>query len=206
MARHNLRDSNRSRRPLTDSEDRLLAARSAALAAAAAAAAPGVPGADVLATARMFTGWLLSSAQLMLRVSPLTFEQGNPGVTHPTRLVMIGENRMAVAMTDAQYSTLTIDPTDSKNQPTADNGPFTWTEDSNGVTITLQPSADGTQCNIIAGTPGTANATVTDANGLTAVEAVTVTPGGAAALGLSASAPADVPPGGTTPPPGTSGH
>lgn len=113
---------------------------------------------------------------------------------------------MSVTMADIQFVTLTVDPEDSKNQPTTDNGPFTWTEDSNGTVTTLQASADGTQCNVIAGTPGTANVTVTDANGLTGVEAVTVTSSTVTALGLSASSPQDVPPGGTTPPPGTSGH
>ncbi len=161
----------------------------------------------ILASAAAYAAWLGGEPQhLVLDISPLTFSQGNTIIAEPTRLIMTGVNQMAVTMDDTDFYTLTVDPVDSKGATTTDNGPFTWTEDSNGAVVTLQPSADGTQCNVVAAMPGSANVTVTDAGGLTGVEATVVTSSAASALGLTASTPAPAPAGGTTPPPGTSGQ
>ncbi len=109
---------------------------------------------------------------------------------------------MAVTMDDTDFFMLAVDPVDSKGAPTTDNGPFTWTEDSNGAVVTLQPSPGGNQCNVVAAMPGSANVTVTDAGGLSGVEAVVVTASTVSALSLTATTPAPVPAGGPVPPSG----
>jgi hypothetical protein len=91
-------------------------------------------------------------------------------------------------MTDIQQVDLTVEAVDSKGQPVTDT--FTWTVD-NGTVVSLTPSADTTQCECVAGVPGTANVTVSDGSNppLTATETITVTSSAAASLQVTAGTP-----------------
>jgi hypothetical protein len=100
---------------------------------------------------------------------------------------------MAVQLTDTQQVDLSVQPEDSKGNPTTDSG-LSWSEDSGGAVVTLNVSADGNTCTVAAGQPGTANVTVSDGT-ISGVEAVSVVAGSAAQLVVSAGNPVDQPAG-----------
>ena len=68
---------------------------------------------------------------------------------------------IAVTMADTEQVTLSVEVTDIKGQPVADN--LTWTVD-NGQVISLQPSQDTMSCLCVAGNEGSAVVTVADPN------------------------------------------
>lgn len=140
---------------MRDDRDQFLQekARSDALSAALAALGPEPGTQQVLGTAAVFYAWL-SGRRLALRVSRITYGQGNSPQPQLTKYQ--GE---AVQLTDEQQVTLSVEPEDTKSQPTSDT--LTWSVDDDTV-ITLQPSDDTLSCLCIAGNPGTGNVTVTD--------------------------------------------
>ena len=151
---------------------------------------PGPPA--VLAAANDFLAWI-TSARLRLRARALTFEQGDPSISQPTRYTAGGK----VQLTDTQQVTLTVEPEDSKQQPTSDT--LTWTS-ADSTVVSLVPSADTLSCLCVAGNPGAGVVvTVTDGT-LSASESFDVVAGAAAALVITAGtpeaqpAPAPIPP------------
>jgi hypothetical protein len=141
----------------------------------------------ILIYANTFLGWL-SGARLALSADPLTYTQGNPAISQATRF--IGGN---VQLTDTQQVTLSVEPEDSKGQPTSDT--LTWSS-SDGTVIALQPSADTLSCLCVAGVPG-AGIVVTVTDGvLSASDNFDVVAGAAASLVITEGTPEDQPPAG----------
>lgn len=144
-------------------------------------------GADkVLDTAASWASWVLAPAtQLVITAAPVTFDQHDPGKNNPTISVPApgGAGTMAVTLTDTQQVSLSVKPEDSKGAPTTGDT-VTWTADDSGAVVTLQPSADGLSCVVVAVAPGTANVTATDGT-LTGTDAITVDPGATSQLVLS---------------------
>lgn len=154
----------------------------------------GRPGNDeVLATAARFAQWLQApAARLPVRAAGLTFEQGEPLKSSPTKQKRSHGGTMAVTMSDTQEVVLTCQPEDATGAPVGDT--LTWASDDSGAIVTLQPSDDGTSCLVVAvggaAGIGTANVSVTDGN-LSGGEAVTVDPGAATQLVVNAGTPTD---------------
>jgi len=172
---------------LTSAPD-YIAVRTAALAAAAKfwADSKHTDAEQVLDTAAAWTSWVLAPAtQLVITAAPVTFDQHDPAKNNPTISVPApgGAGTMAVTMTDTQQVTLSVKPEDSKGAPTTGDT-VTWSEDSSGAVVTLQPSADGLSCVVVANAPGTANVTATDGT-LTGTDTITVDPGATSQLALS---------------------
>ena len=145
----------------------------------------------VLETAGRFTRFLLAHTNsLSITVSSLTFQQANPSQSHPTQYTTHIEGDttvMSVTLTDTEKVSLTVEPEDTKGAPTTDST-LSWSESSGGTVVTLQPSADGTSCEVVAGMPGTSTVTVTDGT-LSGTEVVTVTAGPVATLVVTAGTP-----------------
>ena len=174
----------------------VVSARGTALDAAVAlhASRNRADDARVLDTASRFLAFLLEGpAVLAVVAAPLTSEQGDPGKSVPTVYVRTSEGDMAVQLTDTQQVDLSVQPEDTKGNPTTDSN-LTWSEDSGGAVVTLSASADGTTCTVVAGQPGTANVTVSDGT-ISGVEAVAVVPGTASQLVINAGTPVDQPAG-----------
>jgi hypothetical protein len=94
-------------------------------------------------------------------------------------------------MKDTQQYTITLEAEDSKGQPTTDAG-ITWSEDSGGTVVVLQPSQDGMSVLVVAGVPGTSNISATDGT-RSFQDVAIVTPGDAAVLVGTESAVEDQP-------------
>lgn len=161
-------------------------ARAAAVIAAALARPGGSPAA-IIDVAEGLAGWI-ARGRLSAVISPITYEQGS-AASVPTRYITGGDQSMA-SMTDTQQFTASIEVEDSKGFDTTDANALTWSEDSGGAVVTLQPSADGLSCVIVAVAPGTANYSVTDGT-LTGGGSAVVTAGAASQIVVSESAPAD---------------
>lgn len=100
-------------------------------------------------------------------------------------------------LTDTQQVTLTVQPEDSKGNPTSDT--LTWTASLNGGdasgAVTLTVAADTLSATVVAGNPATGVLiTVSDANGISGSLAIDVVPGTAASLVISAGTPEEQPP------------
>jgi hypothetical protein len=134
---------------------------------------------DVRSTAETFYAWLNGTTHLSLERGPVTKQtSGSPAST-----TLNEEN--AVQIHDDEQFTLTVHTTDSKGFETADQ--IDWAVDDETV-ATLQVSADGRTCTVLAGTPGSAVITVTDSATdpvLSATEAVDVVAGGTATISLT---------------------
>jgi hypothetical protein len=100
-------------------------------------------------------------------------------------------------LTDNQKVTFSISPKDAKGNPAAVDGVPVWTN-SNPLVGTLTPAADGLSAEFVASIPGTTTvaakadadlgAGVTD---LAATADVTVVPGAAVTMDLTAGDPSD---------------
>jgi hypothetical protein len=165
--------------------------RQAALDAAVSlfASEPNTPLAEaVLDCATVFLAFL-NGGLLRLTVDARTYSQGDPALSQPTRYA--GDT---VQLTDTQQVLLTVEPLDSKGEPTSDT--LTWSS-SDATVISLVPSADTLSCECIAGVPSAAGSavTVTVSDGvLSASEPFTVVAGTAASLVITPGAPVDQPP------------
>lgn len=159
-------------------------ARAAATIAAGAALSGQTPDEPVtpdkvIKLAEALVPWILDYGALLLVVSPLTYEQGTSTSAH-TRTSTTPEGLIMATLTDTQQFTASVEPEDSKGFATTDAG-LTWSESSGGAVVTLQPSADGMSCLVVAVAPGSATYQVTDGT-RTASGAVDVTAGAVAAL------------------------
>ena len=146
------------------------------------------PAQTILAYATAFLAFL-SGARLRLTVDATTYFQGDPALPQPTRFA--GDN---VQLTDTQQVLLTVEPLDSKGEPTTDT--LTWST-SDGTVISLVPSADTLSCECVAGVPSAAGSavTVTVTDGvLSASEPFIVVAGTAASLVITPGTPEDQPP------------
>jgi hypothetical protein len=142
----------------------------------------------VLAYATAFLGWI-TGAQLRLIVDPITYDQGDPARSQPTRY-----NGGIVQLTDTQQVLLSVEPLDSKGEPTSDT--LTWSS-SDTTVISLVPSADTLSCLCVAGVPSAAGSAVTVTVGdgvLSASESFNVIAGTAASLVITAGTPEAQPP------------
>ena len=150
------------------------------------------PAETVLAYAAAFLAFI-SGARLRLTVDPLTYTQDDAALFQPTRYV--GDN---VQLSDTQQVLLSVEPLDSKGEPTSDT--LTWTS-SDTTVISLVPSADTLSCECVAGVPSAAGSAVTVTVGdgvLSASDSFIVVAGTAASLVISEGTPEDQPP--ATPP------
>lgn len=145
----------------------------------------GATAADVTSLAASLYAWLAES-RLTLRVNSITYRQGTPPVPQPTIFLPGG----TVQLTDIQQVPLSVEPEDSKGQPTSDT--LTWTVDNPDV-LSLQPSDDTLSALAVAGNPGTATVTVTD-GALSATDAFVVTASATTQLVITEGAPEDQPP------------
>jgi hypothetical protein len=136
---------------------------------------------------------LIRGGHLVGRIQAFTYTQGSDA-REPTHYVE-GDTSMAV-MKDTQQFTVTVEPEDSKGFDTADT--LTWTEDSNGAFVTLQPSDDTLSCLVVAVAPGVANYKASDGAGREFNGVATVTSGDVASLvgveGAVEDQPAATPP------------
>jgi hypothetical protein len=92
-----------------------------------------------------------------------------------------------LVVTDQQSDSLTVSAVDAAGFSTPDAGPFNWSVDNTAV-ATVTDNGDGT-AKVQAVAPGSANVTSTDANSLTGSLAVTVNPGPASSLVITAGTP-----------------
>ncbi len=140
----------------------------------------------VLAYASAFLAFI-SGARLRLSVDPLTYEQGT-ALHQPTRYV--GDT---VQLTDTQQVTLTVEPEDSKGDPTSDT--LTWSSsDTTGTILTLTPSADTLSCLVVAGVPGLGTVVTATDGTLSATESIDVLAGAVTSLVITAGTPEEQPP------------
>ena len=144
------------------------------------------PPADVVAGYfRAFLG-LVSGARLVISAGPITYEQGNPSLSQATRYA-----GGKVQLTDTQQVLLTVQPEDSKGQPTSDT--LTWSSADETV-VSLQPSADTLSCLVVAGLPGLGVVVTVSDGTISATDSFDVVPGGVATLQISEGTPEEQPP------------
>jgi hypothetical protein len=133
---------------------------------------------------------LLTGRKIVLRADPVTYEQGKPVLRDLTRYTSGGH----LQLTDSQQVLLAAQAQDAKGF--ADPDTLTWSEDSGGAVVQLQPSADGGSCLVVAQAPGSATVKADDGtiNGSLAVD---VTPAGVASIvitpGVAEEQPAPAP-------------
>ena len=146
---------------------------------------------ELLHVAGLFYGWLTAPVTLTVTAAPLTYEQGpepGPGVA------TISEGAGMVQLTDSQQVTLMVGEQDSRQNPVTGDT-LAWTVDDVSV-VSVTPDAVGYTALVVAGIPGSATVTVTDSTvspPLVGTFQVTVVPGEASSLVISAGSPVEQP-------------
>ena len=96
---------------------------------------------------------------------------------------------MTIQLVDNQKVLLTISGgLDAKGDPAVITDVPAWSSSVPAVAA-LTPSADGLSCEVVAGTPGIAQVTVTDAAGATAAVDFTIVGGPAVSFAITAGVP-----------------
>ena len=96
---------------------------------------------------------------------------------------------MALQMTDQQQVRYSLQAVDAKGFPTKLGDVPTWTP-SDPTIISVQPSADGMSCLVVAGVPGAAQLAVLDpATGISGTDDITVVADAVATLVMNAGTP-----------------
>jgi hypothetical protein len=134
---------------------------------------------DIRSTAETFYAWLNGTTRLTLTRGPITKQTGAPaGATS-------NEENETMQLHDDEKCTVTADTRDAKGFETADA--IRWEVDDTAI-VTANVSDDGRSCEFVAGSPGSAVATVTDDSvdpPLSATLAIDVVPGGTATIQLT---------------------
>lgn len=130
---------------------------------------------EIRSNAETLAAWLLGTTHLSITRGPVLSQ--TTGL--PTGTSTEGD---PMQLHDDEQTTLTVDTKDARGFETADT--VSWTIDDGSV-ASLTVSDDGRSCTVVAGTPGRAVVTVTDADaGLSATEAIDVVPGGTATISI----------------------
>lgn len=133
----------------------------------------------IVKTGDRFYAWLNGTVRIILTEGEV-LDQGDGHRTGTTK------NGDKMQLHDNEKFVLTAEPVDAKGFDTPDA--ISWSVDNADV-VSLQSSADGKSVTVIAGNPGSAVITVTDAAAnLTATEAVDVVPGGTATIKMTEGA------------------
>lgn len=134
---------------------------------------------DIRSTAETLYAWLNGTTRMVVTYGAVQKQTG----VFAGPITFTEEN--TVQLHDDEKFTLSVRTVDAKGFDTADA--ITWDVDDTAV-VTLNVSEDGRSCEVLAGQPGSAVITVTDAATdpvLSATEAVDVVPGGTATITLT---------------------
>lgn len=137
---------------------------------------------EIRSTGEVFFAWLNGTTRITLTRGPVT-KQNGAATNHD-----INEESTSMQLHDDEKCTVTADTRDAKGFETADA--ITWEVDNTDV-VTANVSEDGRSCEFVAGSPGSAVATVTDSATdpvLSATLAIDVVPGGTATISLTEGA------------------
>lgn len=156
--------------------------RVAALDAAVASLGGAEPSA-ILTLASQFEAWL-TGRTITVTIGVRTYLQGG-GPSVPTKF-----SGKVPIVKDTQQIVATVSAEDAKGFVVPDA--LTWSEDSAGAVITLQPSDDGSSCTIVAVAPGSAVVTATD-GAISGTASIDVTAGDVASIAISLGDPVDQP-------------
>lgn len=157
-------------------DDRLIA-RAAAAITAALTTGPGTPEDEVLARAAKVAAFI-EGRRITILPAALTYRQASAAQPRQTTITKEG----SVQIKDNEQFTVSVEVEDSKGFPVSGDT-LTYTAADTSV-VSLQPSADGLSCLIVAGNPGSTVVTVTDGT-ITATEAVDVVAGDAATFQIT---------------------
>lgn len=140
--------------------------------------------AEVLASADVFLAWLTRPVTLTLAAGPAVDQTTGQPTTTPTGVP-------AMQLHDNEQVDLTVQTRDAKGFDTPDQ--ITWTSsDETVATIAGVDDGDSKTATVVAGNPGSAVVTVTDAT-LSATVAVDVVPAGTATISVAEGTPVEQP-------------